>query len=362
MTEMYYPFNFNGRGPAIGEITTHADVLLKVSFVAPLFITYKISARITGSKYEEIQGPVEILMLSTSNPAHSLGEFMSFLEYYTAKEHKLKVCINTVIAQKMPYLYQLIELFIPSDKRLLINADKSYKFNSVITRRNHHFIPSYKRFLIKVEKSYNFNSIITRRNHHFINVTCWEQVPFSISGKIMSFTNLQYLHNMYSVDCSKLFNKAREIYKEHHHKYELAESIMMIKTTKEKLSVSIQRAIEYPASDVCSLLEKHNVKMLEVSQFRDIYEYICTIYHAKNIVFSYGGPMCINRFFCNPSANVIVLANLHYRPEYEYNNETKLYWHIRHAMLAPVQSQHFLLDFENRLTLENTNQILSLLS
>lgn len=71
--------------------------------------------------------------------------------------------------------------------------------------------------------------------------------------------------------------------------------------------------------------------------------------------------MCTNRFFCNPNANIIVLGNLHYKYEYDYNNETKNYWHIRHAMLSPVKSQHFLLDFENYLSIENINKVISLL-
>lgn len=29
------------------------------------------------------------------------------------------------------------------------------------------------------------------------------------------------------------------------------------------------------------------------------------IYHAKNIIVSYGGP-CTNRYFCNPNSTVIV--------------------------------------------------------
>ena len=73
--------------------------------------------------------------------------------------------------------------------------------------------------------------------------------------------------------------------------------------------------------------------------------------------------MCINRFLYNSNANVIVLCNLHYKHEYNFNkaNENKIYWHIRHAMLSPVKSQHFLLDFENYIDTENIQKIILLL-
>jgi hypothetical protein len=71
--------------------------------------------------------------------------------------------------------------------------------------------------------------------------------------------------------------------------------------------------------------------------------------------------MCTNRFFCSPNSNIIVLGNLHYRSEYEYENESKKYWHLRHSMLTPVKSQHFLLDFENYFTVENIKKVISLL-
>ena len=166
---------------------------------------------------------------------------------------------------------------------------------------------------------------------------------------------------MFICNCNPLFLKAAEIYNNYKYKYNLNDSIMLVKTSREKYSVSLHRSIEYPNNDVLKIINDNNIKFVEISQFKDIYEYICTLYHAKNIIFSYGGPMCTNRFFCSPNANIIVLGNLHYRSEYEYENESKIYWHLRHSMLTPVKSQHFLLDFENYFTVENIKKVISLL-
>jgi hypothetical protein len=330
---MIYPFNYlhDPKGPPIGEVTIFTNVAIDITFTLPLFISYRISR--THSNVSSIVEPIEMLVLSTTNPAHSLGEFTSFLEYYRTKKEQPKVCINSTIVTKMPYLYGLISLFIPEDKRLLIDSDTIYTFTSVTFRRN----------------------------HHFVYLQEWNTFAFTVSDNIMLFNDLRRAKDLYSVNCSRLFEKAKEIYDTHRHRYELYDSIMMIKTAKEKYSVSPNRALSYPDQNIRTMIADKGIQFVEVSQFRDIYEYICTIYHAKNIVFSYGGPMCINRFFCNPDANIIVLANMHYKHEYEYNNSSKDYWHLRHAMLSPVKRQHFILDFDNTLTKDNVTQICSLL-
>lgn len=322
-----YPFNYNGdpKGPIIGEVTLYNTISLGIVFSMPFHISYKFL-----DKYDKklaIGEPLEMLVLSTTNPAHSLGEFTSFLEYYLNKQEQLKVCINSYIITKMPYLYGLIEQFIPENKRLIIEGDKVY----------------------------SFKSITFRRNHHFVYLNNWNTFSFIKSDNILSFHDLQRAKELYVVNCKRIFDKAKEIYETHRHKYSLSDSIMMIKTSKEKFSVSINRAISYPEERILNKFTEKGIKVVEVSQFNDIFEYICTIYHAKNIIFSYGGPMCTNRFFCNSNANIIVLANTHYKYEYDHD------WHIIHAMLAPVKSQHFILDFDNELNDTNIKQIFPLL-
>lgn len=333
---MKFPFLFHdGSNELFRKIeeVIEENILLKVENDLPMIISYDIMKndiiQNDDNSHIKIEEPVEMMMLSLTNPAHALGEFTCFLEYYTSKETKLKVCINSIIINKMPYLYQFIKLFLTEDQIITIDAYKIYHFNYVIMRRNIHFV-------------------------HGINV---QFLPIKINNNILVLNDLQ--HIKYEVNCEKILNKSEEIYNNHKHKYTLSDNIMIIKTSKEKYTVSLHRSLEYPEPDVLNLLEKNNIQFLEISMFEDIYEYICRIYHAKNIIFSYGGPMCTNRFFCNPHANIIVLGNLHYKNE--YHCDANFYWHIRAAMLAPVQRQTFMLDFENRLTIDNTKSIISLL-
>ena len=332
-----YQFNYTNDpiGPTIGEETVLTNKNIEIKLV-DLFICYNLTDNSFDLKNNiPDHNELVIMVLSTINIAHSLGEFTSFLEYYVLNKMCLHIGISRFVLDKMPYLYGLIQLFIPSDKIVILDNNKSY----------------------------NCSKLIMRRNHHFVYLNNWDTIPFDTDSDYTSlkFVKLQYVKDLFSVNCDRLFSKITEIYENYKHLYTLSDSIMIVKTSHEKHSVSLNRSIEYPNDDVLKIISENNIKFLEISQFENIYEYICTIYHAKNLIFSYGGPMCTNRFFLSPNANVIVLANSHYKFEYDYNNESKNYWHLRHAMLAPVNSQHFLLDFENYFTTENIKKIMSLL-
>jgi len=319
----YYEFMYV-QDYGIREIKEYQHTCLTIGFVEPLFITYLLD---TNTLPDAIQEPVELLLLSTTNPAHSICEFISFYTYYTSQLLTRKIVINTLITTKMPYLWQLITLFFPHDRFIFIEQGITY----------------------------SFTSLHTRRNHHFLATSNWDTIPFTLNDNVLKFEDLQTIS--YFLSCDFLFSKIKEIYEANRHRYTLNDSIMIIKTTTDKLTVTPHRAIEYPDNDVLDALNAHSIKMVAVTDFADIYEYICTIYHAKKLIFSYGGPMCINRFFCNPEASIVVLANLHYKHEYEYNNQNKNFWHVRHAMLSPVRSQTFLLDVPNELTVETVELI-----
>lgn len=325
-TPISYSFNYNGSpdGPIIGEVQEFKNIELSIGFAQPLFITYTLSHSTTNV----IKGPVELLVLSTTNMAHSICEFISFLKYYKNLS-RIVVGINSIVVNKMPYLYQFIQIFIPTDNILVLQN------NSI----------------------YSFQSLTMRRNDHFIYTTNWSDCIFKRDGNKMIFEHLESIRNTFSINCTYIFDTIKNIYDTHKHKYSLNDSIMIIKTTKERFTVSPGRAILYPDTNTLEALNARGIKIIEISDFIDIYEYICTIYHAKQLIFSYGGPMCINRFFCNPEANIIVLANMHYRPEYEYENESQAYWHLRTAMLSPVHRQIFLLDFPNELTISSLDSI-----
>ena len=125
------------------------------------------------------------------------------------------------------------------------------------------------------------------------------------------------------------------------HNYKLYDNIMFIKFNNTRCS-SPKRVFDPLTPKIIKIINNNNIKILSLSDFKNIFHYICCLYNAKNIITSYGSITCTNRFFCNPEANIICLANKHYRDEYEYKNEDKLYWHVRHSHLIPVKKQTFL--------------------
>jgi hypothetical protein len=64
-----------------------------------------------------------------------------------------------------------------------------------------------------------------------------------------------------------------------------------------------------------------------------------------------------------PKSSLSCFGNLlYYKYEYEFNNNSQNYWHIRHSHLCPVKMQYFLLDFENELNENNINKILQFIN
>lgn len=329
-----YAFNFDCKPfPALLEENVHKDTYVNVSFVYDIithFIYYIDSTCNMNKEIIQINEPTTFLLISCGNPAHSISEIISFINYYKKTECN-SVCISEYVPKYLPLLFQFILLFIPKEKIIILYEKNVYRFTHLITHRNHHF------------NAY--------RN--------WSNIDFIKKDKLLEFNNIQYIKNTLQDDTLFLFDKVEEIYRHYKHKFQLYDNIMLIKTKRDKLSSSFHRAMELVPEPIQKKLIDNNIKYLNINEIKNIIEYICLFYHAKNIIVSYGGPCCTNRFFCNPHANVIVLAHLHYRYEYEYENENQQYWHVRHSHLCPVKRQIFLLDFDNGIHENNVDIILS---
>jgi hypothetical protein len=102
------------------------------------------------------------------------------------------------------------------------------------------------------------------------------------------------------------------------------------------------------SDQITDQIETDGYDLLKINDFEDIVEYICRIYHADNVVISYGGIACANRFFVNPEANVLVLANTYYEKEYMHSLDL---WHPLHSHTFPVRNQNILLNYPNEVTL-----------
>ena len=326
-----YAFNF-GTQLHLLEETIHKDTYVNLSLnddIIKWFIYYIDSTCDLNKEIIKINEPVTFLLISTGNSAHSISEIISFINYY--KEGT--ICISEYVLNYLPFLFQFITLFIPKEKIIIL----------------------YEQYV------YHFSHLITYRNCHFNYTNQWDKVEFIKYKKMLHFDNIQYIKNNFVEDTLFLFDKVEEIYKNYKDQFQLYDNIMLIKTKKDKLSSTINRAMEIVPEKIQKKLIANNIKFLNLNEIKNIYEYICLFYHAKNVMVSYGGPCCTNRYFCNPDAKVIVLAHLHYRHEYEYDNENQQYWHVRHSHLYPVKKQIFLLDFDNSIHEGNIGIILNYL-
>jgi hypothetical protein len=346
----YYEFCFSVKKKNIseGEEYIYNNVVVNINVVIDniKFITYYIDNNTVDEvKYGirndicVIEQATTILLISTGNSAHSICEIISFLNYYKNTNCKNTIAISEYVLELLPLLYELIKLFIDDDKVLLLNKNINYKFKTLITYRNFHF---------------NYTK-------------SWDTVKFSKNNNILKFDNIEYISHDFLLDTLFLFDKVKEIYDNFKDEFELFDNIMLIKTSNDTLSSSIHRAMDLPNQNTIDLLHQNNIKFLSIPYFKNIKHFICVLYHAKNAIFSYGGPCCTNRYFCNSKANVIVLAHLHYKPEYEYvydeyDSDHQMYWHIRHSHLYPVKKQSFLLDFDNNINEDNINDILNLIN
>jgi hypothetical protein len=338
-----YSFCFSGQSePKQGEEDIYIDVFVKMTCVVSTvkFLLYYIDNQIDNEDTVNtnnicvITEDATFLLISTNNSAHSISEIISFINYYKNNNSNNIVVISDYVLNFLPLLYDLIKLFIDNDKIIVLNNNTIYKFNKLITYRNYHF---------------NY-------------IKDWGAVKFSKNDNIIKFEDINYIKYNFSLDTLFLFDKIEEIYKKHKNDFELFENIMLIKTTNDINSATLERSILYPNKNIMDIINQNNIQFLSISYFKNIIHFICILYHAKNVIFSYGGPCCTNRYFCNPQANVIVLGNLHYKHEYEFNNDSQNYWHIRHSHLCPVKMQYFLLHFENELNENNINKILQFIN
>jgi hypothetical protein len=288
----------------------------------------------TDENSAQIDESLTLLLISTTNTAHALGEVTDFIEYY--KQHSETISLVGIAATvkiKNHFLFELICLFIPIEKILILETNTLYKCSRLITYRLYHF-----------------NWVSNWQDFEFLeeNVDGKNRLTYTPTS-----TPFHFLCNS-----DFLFEKVREIYLEHHHKYQLYDKIMLIKTNKDPNVFSTNRCMAYPSASILDKLKLNNIHFLNIYDLKSIEEYICIFYHAKKLFFSYGGPACTNRFFCNPDAQVTVLCNDHYKSEWHGTNEK--YGHIGHSHLFPVKKQICLLGFENYLDDDNLQQVLNI--
>jgi hypothetical protein len=325
----FFNFNYGNKNfPKWGEIKILQSVFLRI-IKHDIFNVYFIDKVIDNSnKIINIVEDTDILLVSTLNSAHSICEIISFIKYYENKTNK--IAVSEYFIKDLPFLYELLQIFIPKERFIILYQNTNYLFTTLTTYHCHHFNPT-------------------------IN---WNHIPFTIENNSLYFENIQSIKSSFLINTKFLFDKVEEIYNNNKHNYTLYDNVALIKFNTE-ICTSPSRGFQIINENVKSMM--NNIQFISMKDFKNIEHYICVLYHAKNIIFSYGGPCCTNRFFCNPESNVIVLCNMHYKPEYGGYPEKNEYHHVRHSHLIPVKKQTFLLDLENYIDETNVNKILNLL-
>jgi hypothetical protein len=328
-----FSFNFNGaETPKMGELSLIQNTVFRVTRQSNVILYMFADEQKADDKgfCDIVEEPVLFLMLSTVNSAHSICELISFLKFEADFNPKLKIAVNSIIVEHLPFLYKLLLLFLGVERIIIIYSDRNYFIREAWLRRETHF-------------------------NYVIN---WTEVDFIQMNDVLTFNNLSSKLRFVD-DPEFLFDKVKIVYEQNRSNFELFDRVMLIKTADDKLTTTPSRAMNL--SQALRLkLESAKIKVVSVDSFKSIEEYICTLYHATTFVTSYGGAACTNRFFLRPSCDVLLLANRKYEWEYHMVSPGGEFWHIRHSHLFPVERQRIILDQPDVLTDQCVDRILSM--
>jgi hypothetical protein len=328
-----YPFNFGSASPAIGEINEINDAALQYSYIDSVqHFLYRTSqsmiVSISNEKHESVDEAVILFCVSGINPGHLLSEMISFVNLYLKYGMRYRVAIAVELVLKSRYLYELLKKMLPLVNILVLASDKIYFFKK----------------------------IILRRNRWFIATSDWQAIEYSRQDNLIALGELRELR--FSDDLMNIKRCVEKIYINNHSRYELKKNIFLIKTNNDVNLSSAHRAM-FVSDSIRDQIEAAGYDLLKINDFADIVEYICRIYHAENIVTSYGAIACANRFFVNSEANVLVLAHTHYEKEYLHSPDL---WHPLHSHTFPVRNQNILLNYPNEITLTGLTVIFDALA
>jgi hypothetical protein len=279
----------------------------------------------------EIPQPIHLLLLSTTNSAHSMSELMSFIRFWRAHGQDYDIGVSSIVMDRLPFLYQFLRLCVPIDSIVILKEDTKYF----------------------VRKAW------MRRNIHMNMVEAFQNIPFEQRGDLLLFRDLWPTCSMFIEDPTPFNAVAERTASAYAARHQTPKRVMLLKTKADVGATTPGRAMEI-SPEVKAFVEAAGVKVLGIGDFSGIDEYLATLYGAEVFITSYGGPACTNRFFCNKDARVILLGNLHYKWEYDYPSDGGAWWHIRHSHLFPVREQIVVLDHNNEMTAADAARILRL--
>jgi hypothetical protein len=307
-----YPFNYNGAAhPPLREVNDISDTLLSLGSVEH-FLTYHFrpsSPDHDRAAAETIDDPLMVVAISTSNAGHAMSEIMSFVNFARDLPSGVKFGVSQAFVDKLPLIAQFFQRLYDADRVVVLRADQTYRLQHAWIRRENHF-----------------------------NASCnWMDLDYTINDNVLSFENL-HERIKFDDDPAPVHSLVR--------RYPLHDRVMLLKTADSRNLTTPGRALILDES-YRTAIQNSGFHLVSVEQFESVEEYICTLYHARQIVFSYGSTTCTNRFFVNPTCDVIVLANQAYQFEYDYPVSTGAHWHVRHSHLLPVRRQRVVIGHNN---------------
>lgn len=328
-----YPFNYNGAAhPPLREVNDISDTLLSLGSVEH-FLTYHFrpsSPDHDRAAAETIDDPLMVVAISTSNAGHAMSEIMSFVNFARDLPSGFKFGISQAFVDKLPLIAQFFQRLYDADRVVVLRANQTYRLQQAWIRRENHF-----------------------------NASCnWMDLDYTSNDNVLSFANL-HERIKFDDDPALVHSLVRRIYDQCRDRYPLHDRIMLLKTADSRNLTTPGRALILDES-YRTAIQNSGFHLVSVERFESVEEYICTLYHARQIVFSYGSTTCTNRFFVSPTCDVIVIANQAYQFEYDYPVSTGAHWHVRHSHLLPVRRQRVVIGHNNVFSEADVGNLLGL--
>ena len=229
-----------------------------------------------------------LLYFTQDNVAHSICQFIRSFYEYCLLDKKPFIYVSEIIL-RMPFLHKLFILLFNTNEYKILNLKQYYYFENL-------YIPDY----IWFTDGQNF------------------KINYDIENSVRILdTNIgitKEYNNLY--EALLLFDKTIDIiFEENKDKYPIYENIILIKSNLCTDSMTPYRQI-FLEPNFNEILYKYNYEMILPHKINDIINHIVLLKSAKNIITSYGGANCVNRFFFNKNSVVKVICNEAYSSEY----------------------------------------------
>jgi hypothetical protein len=264
-----------------------------------------------------------LLYFTQENVAHSICQFIYNYYYIIKKDSNPKIYVNNSILN-MPLILNLVKLFFTNI--IILKDNIVYKCKNIYIS---YFIWFWGSYFDGSDRKYPLVDIENNVRLFLTNI------------QSQTFNNIPFIYFNEIIDT---------IYETNKHKYNTYDNISIMKTNLNTDSTTPEKCININ-DNVLQILKNNNYFLFIPHLITDVIEYIVLLRSAKNIITSYGGANCINRFFYT-NAIVKVICNKHYYEEYNI---------IGHNEVSTYKSEktYYFLDISNNIT---ENEIITVIN